>query len=203
MKPFIKFSLLPALAVVSGSVASGQALGPQRQFGALEPLYAYTSIDVGPGGNRVSLHGYGGRLWLNLAPFSGPANNLIGRTTLGLFALTTPSQGNSGLTLHQYGADADIHFADRPLVGFFDPYILVGGSAIRLNIAATGTGLATGGSTRFALAPGGGLRFQIFNRFQLRGEAKDLVIFSNRTATTGKSRTTNNLQVVTSLGFTF
>jgi hypothetical protein len=203
MKTFIRFSLLPGLVVISGSVASGQALGPQRQFGALEPLYAYTSIDVGPGGNRVSLNGYGGRLWLNLAPFSGPSNNLIGKTTLGLFALTTPSQGNSGLTLHQYGADADIHFADRPLIGFFDPYLLLGGSAIRLNVARAGTGLATGGSTRFALAPGGGLRAQIFTRFQLRGEAKDLVILSNRTTTAGTSRTTNNLQVVTSLGFTF
>jgi hypothetical protein len=203
MKPFIRFSVLAALAFFSVSVANGQALGPQRQFGALEPLYAYTSIDVGPGGNRVSLQGYGGRLWLNLAPFSGPANNLIGKTTLGLFALTTPSQGNSGLTLHQYGADADIHFAGRPLIGIFDPYVLVGGSAIRLNVARVGTGLATGGSTRLALAPGGGLRAQIFNRFQLRGEAKDLVIFSNRTSTAGKTRTTNNLQVVTSLGFTF
>lgn len=207
MKTLTTFSLFCALADISASGASAQALGPQRQFGALEPFYAYTSLDVGQGLSRVSLNGYGGRLWLNLAPFSGPANNLIGKTTLGLFALATPSQGSSGVTLHQYGADADIHFADRPLIGFFDPYLLVGGSAIRLNVAGTATGLATGlatgRSTRFALAPGGGLRFQILNRFQLRGEAKDLVIFSNRTITAGKSRTTNNLQAVTSLGFTF
>lgn len=203
MKALTTFSLLSSLAAIATSTAAGQALGPHRQFGALEPLYAYTSLDVGPGGNRVSLQGYGGRLWLNLAPFSGPANNLIGKTTLGLFALTTPSQGNSGVTLHQYGADADIHFADKPLIGFFDPYILVGGSAIRLNVAGTNTGLATGGSTRFALAPGGGLRAQILNRFQLRGEAKDLIIFANRTSTAGKNRTTNNLQVVTSIGYTF
>jgi len=202
MKTLTTFALAIAFSGISGNIASGQALGPQRQFGALEPFYAYTSLDIGQG-NRVSLNGYGGRLWLNLAPFSGPANNLIGKTTLGLFALTTPSQGSSGVTMHQYGADADIHFADRPLIGFFDPYILVGGSAIRLNVARAGTGLATGGSTRFALAPGGGLRFQIFNRFQLRGEAKDLIIFSNRTSTAGESRTTHNLQVVTSLGFTF
>ncbi|MGH9420162.1 MAG: hypothetical protein ACRD3J_09320 [Thermoanaerobaculia bacterium] len=202
MKAIAKFSMLAGLAGFATSVASGQALGPHRQFGALEPLYAYTSIDVG-GGNRVSLNGYGGRLWLNLAPFSGPANNLIGKTTLGLFVLTTPSQGNSGVTLHEYGADADIHFADRPLIGFFDPYILVGGSAIRLNVAGTNTGLATGGSSRFALAPGGGLRAQIFNRFQLRGEAKDLIILANHTSTAGKNRTTNNLQVVTSIGYTF
>lgn len=203
MKALTRFSLLSALTAFSATVLNAQALGPHRQFGALEPLYAYTSIDVGPGGNRVSLNGYGGRLWLNLAPFSGPANNLIGKTTLGLFALTTPSQGSSGVTLHQYGADADIHFADRPLIGFFDPYILVGGSAIRINVAGTNTGLATGGSTRFALAPGGGLRAQIFNRFQLRGEAKDLVIFANHTSIAGKNRTTNNLQVVTSIGYTF
>ena len=200
MKALTTFSLLSSFAAIATSTAAGQALGPHRQFGALEPLYAYTSLDVGPGGNRVSLNGYGGRLWLNLAPFSGPANNLIGKTTLGLFALTTPSQGNSGVTLHQYGADADIHFADKPLIGFFDPYILVGGSAIRLNVAGTNTGLATGGSTRFALAPGGGLRAQILNRFQLRGEAKDLIIFANHTSTAGKNRTTNNLQVVTSIG---
>lgn len=203
MKTLTTFSVLCALAEISGSVANGHALGPQRQFGALEPFYAYTRLDVGQSLSRVSLNGYGGRIWLNLAPFSGSANNLIGRTTLGLFALTTPSQGSSGVTVHQYGADADIHFADRPLIGFFDPYVLVGGSAIRLNVAGAGTGLATGGSTRFALAPGGGLRFQVLNRFQLRGEAKDLIIFSSRTSTPGKSRTTNNLQVVTSLGYTF
>ncbi|MDQ6690188.1 MAG: hypothetical protein M3Z18_06730 [Gemmatimonadota bacterium] len=203
MKSLTIFALISVLGGISGKSATGQALGPQRQFGALEPLYAYTSLDVGPGNNRVSLKGYGGRLWLNLAPFSGPSNNLIGKTTLGLFALTTPSQGNSGVTLHQYGADADIHFADRPLIGFFDPYILVGGSAIRLNVAGARTGLATGGSTRLALAPGGGLRAQILNRFQLRGEAKDLIIFSNRTVNAGKSRTTNNLQVIASLGYTF
>ena len=79
----------------------------------------------------------------------------------------------------------------------------MGGSAIRLNVARAGTGLATGRSTRFALAPGGGLRAQILNRFQLRGEAKDLIIFSNRTVNAGKSRTTNNLQVIASVGYTF
>ena len=203
MKAIAKFSLLSALVGFSATAAGAQALGPHRQFGALEPLYAYTRLDVGSGLNRVALNGYGGRLWLNLAPFSGPADNLIGKTTLGLFALMTPSQGGSGVTMHQYGADVNIHFADRPLIGFFDPYILVGGSAIRLNVAGTNTGLATGGSTRFAAAPGGGLRAQILNRFQLRGEAKDLVIFSNRTSTAGKSRTTNNLQIVTSIGYTF
>ncbi len=203
MKRLKSFSLLCATIVLSSVGASGQALGPQRQFGALEPFYAYTSLDVGRTPNRVSLHGYGGRIWLNLAPFSGPANNLIGKTTLGLFALTTPSQGISGVTAHQYGADADIHFAGRPLIGFFDPYVLAGASAIRLNVAGSGTGLATGASTHLALAPGGGLRFQVLNRFQLRGEAKDLIIFSNRANVTGNSRTTNNLQVVTSLGFTF
>lgn len=203
MRTVRTFSLLYAIASFSSGSASGQALGPQRQFGAIEPFYVYTSLDVGKSPTRVSLNGYGGRIWLNLAPFSGPANNVIGKTTLGLFALTTPSQGSSGVTVHQYGADADIHFADRPLIGFFDPYVLVGGSAIRLNVAGSGTGLATGRSTRFALAPGGGLRFQVLNRFQVRGEAKDLIIFSNRTNITGKSRTTHNLQVVTSLGFTF
>lgn len=203
MRAIRTFSLLWAITALSSRGASGQALGPQRQFGAIEPFYVYTSLDVGKSPNRVSLNGYGGRIWLNLAPFSGPANNILGKTTLGLFALTTPSQGISGVTMHQYGADADFHFADRPLIGFFDPYVLLGGSAIRLNVAGSGTGLATGRSTRFALAPGGGLRFQVLNRFQVRGEAKDLIIFSNRTSITGKSRTTNNLQVVTSLGFTF
>lgn len=202
MNQISKWLLFSALAAIPGSKVGGQALGPQRQFGALEPFYVYTNLDVG-GTDRVSLNGYGGRLWLNLAPFSGPANNLIGKTTLGLFVLTTPSQGNSGVTLHQYGADVNIHFADRPLIGFFDPYLIVGGSAVRLNVGGAATGLATGASTRFALAPGGGLRYQIFNRVQLRGEAKDLIIFSNRTINAGKSRTTNNLQIVTSLGFTF
>ncbi|MGH7651918.1 MAG: hypothetical protein ACREMS_08745 [Gemmatimonadaceae bacterium] len=207
MTRFTTLALLSALTCLTARGASGQALGPQRQFGALEPFYVYSSLDVGPSPSRPKgrtlLHGYGGRLWLNLAPFSGPANNIIGKTTLGLFYLTTPTRGTSGITLHQYGADVDIHFADRPLIGFFDPYIVAGLSAARINVAGTATGLAPGASTRFGLSPGGGLRYQIFNRFHLRGEAKDLIIFSNRTAQAGKNRTTNNLQVIGSFGYTF
>lgn len=197
------FAGLAALAICAVPCAvKAQALGPQRQFLALEPIYTYTRLDDGAGAAKLPIHAYGGRLWLNLAPFSGPAQNLIGRTTLGLYMQYTPRGGIHGVSFHQYGADANIHFVDYPVGGLLDPYLIVGGSALRIHSTRAVSNFTRGTVTRPTASPGLGFRVQLGNRLQLRGEGKDLIIFSNR-STTGQTRTSNNLQITGSLGLTF
>ena len=54
-----------------------------------------------------------------------------------------------------------------------------------------------------SLIPGGGLRIAVPNRFELRGDVKDLIIFNNPTGTNGASRASNNLLLQAGLGITF
>ena len=63
-----RFSIisLAALGVFACTLSAGaQALGPQRQFLAIEPYYERTMFDVGEGRSKQSRDGYGGRLWIN------------------------------------------------------------------------------------------------------------------------------------------
>ncbi len=202
----MRSNIYKALAVAAicavPRASHAQALGPQRQFLALESIYSYTRLDNGAGAEKLPLHAYGGRLWLNLAPFSGPGQNLIGKTTLGLYMQYTPRGGRQGVSFHQYGADANIHFVDVPVGGLFDPYIIIGGSALRIHSTRAISSFTRGTVTRPTVSPGGGLRVQLGNRLQVRGEAKDLIIFSVRN-TAGTTRKTNNLQLTGSLGLTF
>ena len=55
------------------------------------------------------------------------------------------------------------------------------------------------------LPVGGGIRIPLPNRFELRGDAKDLILFNvpNAGTTAGTKRTTNNLLLQAGLGLTF
>ena len=194
------------IAIATPSQSGAQALGPQRQFLSLEPYYARLQLDPGlsgisqngvNGGSRTGVNGYGGRLWVNLAPFSGPSPNLLGHMSLALFTTYYPSKGIDSTSILHYGAEADIFFVNRPLGGFLDPFISVGGGAFRLKDTAT---QAT--DTRFALSPGVGLRIPLSNRFQLRGDAKDLVLFKVPDFN-GSKQTLNNYEFTAALGITF
>ncbi len=186
------------IAIATPSQSGAQALGPQRQFLSLEPYYGRLELDPGSnGGSRTGVNGYGGRLWVNLAPFSGPSPNLLGHMSLALFTTYYPSKGIDSTSILHYGAEADIFFVNRPLGGFLDPFISVGGGAFRLKDTAT---QAT--DTRFALSPGVGLRIPLSNRFQLRGDAKDLVLFKVPDFA-GSKQTLNNYEFTAALGITF
>ena len=54
-----------------------------------------------------------------------------------------------------------------------------------------------------SLTPGGGIRIAVPNRFQLRGDVKDLILFNTPTGTAGADRTTHNLLLQAGLGLTF
>lgn len=184
------------LSLGAASRAGAQALGPQRQFLSLEPYYSRLMLDNGDGSTRTGVNGYGGRLWVNLAPFSGPSPNLLGHMSLALFTTYYPDQANNGASLLNYGAESDIFFVNRPLGGVLDPFISIGGSAFRTKDTNTDES-----QTRFALSPGAGIRIPLSNRFQIRGDAKDVLLFGVP-VTSGK-KTLNNYEFSAALGITF
>ena len=200
-----RLALCAGVAVVAPSVVRAQALGPQRQFLAIEPYYARIQFDAAEGGSKVGLNGYGGRLWINLAPFSGPSPNLVGNGAIALFATYTPSGfGNDkNLSILHYGAQHDIFFVRRPLGGVIDPFLSVAGGVYRVNVYNGVAGQRQGVLTKGALSPGAGIRIPVPNRFQLRVDAHDAIIFGSPTGNGGASRTTHNLEFTGALGITF
>ncbi len=188
---------LAALGVPGhASMASAQALGPQRQFLAVEPYYEWTNFDLGEGLGRETTNGYGARLWVNLDPF-----HFIPHGSIALFLSRTPSQGNSdaafsGVTALHYGAEYDQYFLRRPIGGLIDPFLSVGGGRYRL-------GAEGDHQTYWTLSPGGGIRIPIPNRFELRGDAKDMMLFNTPSGLNGTKRTSHNLVMQAGLGLTF
>ena len=106
-----------ALGVALAPAAHAQALGPQRQFLALEPYYEWTNFDAGQGSQREKTNGYGARLWVNLDPF-----HFIPHGSIALYTSYTPSQGGTsgvfdGVSALHYGAEYDQYFLRRPVAG--------------------------------------------------------------------------------------
>ena len=193
---------LTALAAAVGAHALGaQALGPQRQFLAIEPYYERLSLDLGDNIDKAKFNGYGARLWVNTDPF-----HFIPNGSIALFMSYAPKQNltingvtaSSGTTELAYGAEYDQFFVRRPLVGIIDPFLTAGYERYRIRDASTGAKTSYNG-----VPIGGGIRIPLPNRFELRGDAKDLLLFNAPNATTGTNRTTNNLLLQAALGLTF
>ena len=183
-----------ALVTLAGK-ADAQNLGPYRQFLAIEPYYAHTRLDAGDGVDKVSLNGYGARLWINLAPFAGPHRNLISKGAIALFMTRSPANSD-GVSVVHYGVQHDAFFVNRPLGGLIDPFVSVGAGAFRTKAQSVSR-------THFALSPGGGIRIPFPNRFELRGDARDAIVFGTNTGPNGSKRTTHNLELMAALGITF
>jgi hypothetical protein len=188
---------LAALALLSvARRTDAQALGPQRQFLAIEPYYERASFDAGVGVARQGTNSYGARLWINLDPF-----HFIPSGSIALFMSRTPSQGSTtsafnGVTALHYGAEYDQYLVRRPLGGIIDPFLTVGGG--RYRIGAEGSR-----QSYWTLMPGGGIRIPIPNRLELRGDVKDQMIFRTPSGVAGAKRTTNNLLLQGGVGITF
>lgn len=185
-----------ALGVVPARAAHAQALGPQRQFLAIEPYYEHTSFDVGEGFGKENTNGYGARLWVNLDPF-----HFILNSSIALFVSHTPGQGNEafeGVSAWHYGAEYDQFFVRRPLGGIIDPFVTVGGGRYRIGADAEDEH-----NTYWTFSPGGGIRIPIPNRLELRVDAKDMMIFGTPSGLNGEKRTTNNFVLQGGVGLTF
>lgn len=196
MRRFIRAACAAVGLISLTQAAHAQALGPQRQFLAIEPYYESTTFDLGQGVAKEAVNGYGGRLWINLDPF-----HFIPNGSIALYTSYAPSQGNAtaafnGITTLHYGAEYDQYFVRRPLGGIIDPFLTVGGGRIRFNDRGAK-------DSYWTLTPGGGLRLPFPNRFEVRADVKDLMIFNTPSGTAGAKRTTHNLLLQAGLGLTF
>ena len=199
MRNVIRAALVAVGAVTLAQPVLAQALGPQRQFLAIEPYYERTQLDVGSTSSKEGLNGFGARLWINLDPF-----HFILNSSIALYASHAPSQGGTQASLYTYGAEYDQFFVRRPLGGVIDPFISIGAGGTRIRSErSTLFGPLGTSSTHGSFLPGGGFRIAIPNRLELRAEAKDLIILSSPTGTSGASRTSNNLLLQAGLGLTF
>lgn len=207
-------SALAGILVISFIVArpaQGQNLGPFRQFLGLEGSYDRIQLDGG-GGTRIGLNGYGSRLWVNLAPFSGPGTHFVDKLSLALFYFRTPrgNLGNPAIGTRHYGTEVNIYPLLVPMGKIIDPFLSLGLGAFRVdNRRTTGAGplpgsatIASGSATTFAVSPGIGIRIPIPNRLQLRIDARDVLGLNSRTAS-GEKRTSQSWQFTGSLGLTF
>ena len=190
---------LAVLGVIAWSQSSGaQALGPQRQFLAIEPYYERTQFDVGEGRNKQSRNGYGGRLWINTDPFHFIPNGSIALFTT--YSPKTTSDAGVRSDALNYGLEYDQFLVRRPLGGIIDPFLTLGGAVYRIGTVASSRTIH---KSYGALIPGGGVRIPIPNRFELRGDVKDLILFNQARTTSGARRTTHNLLLQAGLGLTF
>lgn len=196
MRRFIRSAFAIVCIAALAPAVHAQALGPQRQFLALEPYYEWTNFDVGQGYQREKTNGYGARLWVNLDPF-----HFIPHGSIALYTSYTPSQGGTnaafdGVSALHYGAEYDQYFLRRPVGGLIDPFLSVGGG--RYRVGAEGEH-----HSYWTVLPGGGIRIPIPNRFELRGDAKDLMIFDTPSGVNGERKTTHNLVMQAGIGLTF
>lgn len=185
------------MLVAAPHAVRAQDLGPFRQFLAIEPYYTRIMLDQGANVARDSRNGYGGRLWINLAPFTGKSWILPSNGAIALSAAYLPRQGSDSVSYLTFGAQHDAFFSNRPYGGFLDPFLSVGaGGLVRRSLNGDHT-------TRFTLSPGGGIRIPIPNRLQLRVDARDLMMFGVRQPANSASRMTNSLELIGAIGITF
>ncbi|GAC1477717.1 MAG: hypothetical protein NVS1B4_20790 [Gemmatimonadaceae bacterium] len=189
-------ALTAALAAAPG-YAAAQNLGPFRQFLAIEPYYSYVSLDGGEGNSRIDKNAFGARLWINAAPFSGASWSVLSTSGIAFFGTRVPKQRGDDAALWHYGAQLDLFFANRPLGGSLDPFVTLGAGVVRSTVGPTAV------SNKFAFSPGGGFRIPMPNRFQLRVDGRDAIIFNSVTGIGGASRTAHNLEAQGALGITF
>lgn len=207
MRSIIRVAVVGAL-FLSAAKVSAQQLGPQRQFLSIDAFYDRLQLDAGQGQSRIGIDGYGARLWINGAPFAGPSS-FLGKTAIGLYYSRNPRK-DSGIGAAQYGGELYIYPTERPYGGLIDPFISLGAGALRINnrqtASAFGSRLAdikSGNTTRFAFSPGVGVRVPVFNRIQLRFDAKDVIVFSRQTRISGDKRTSHSPDFQGGLGIEF
>lgn len=181
------------------SQSAAQNLGPFRQFLAVEPYYTRIQLSSASG-PKTTLNGYGGRLWINLAPFVGQSWILPSTGGIALYYSYFPERNNSNSIAYHFGGQHDLFFSNRPWGGVLDPFLSAGVGAFRVKSGASRF-------TDLTLSPGGGLRVPIPNRLQLRVDARDAIIFMSRpgaTASAPKNKSTrHNLELQGAVGITF
>jgi len=104
-------------------------------------------------------------------------------------------EGSNNTSILHYGVQHDAFFFRRPLGGIIDPFLSVGAGVFRISAGDIS-------DNQFALPVGGGIRIPVPNRFQLRVDVRDAILFGREDAE-GKKSTAHNLEIQAALGITF
>lgn len=186
---------LAALAVHAPGVQAQQVSQVHRRLLMVGVHGTHVMLDAGEGRDREGLTGWGGKMLINLAPFSGPGNTLMDNMVLGFFV-----QGASGddVSVLHSGAEVDLHFVYNPIEGLLDPFVTLGAGRFRLRV--DGTGEEDGASeASFALSPGAGVRIPLRGLLELRADARDVIVFDSGI----QDGTAHNLEFTAGLNLRF
>lgn len=193
--------LVPLAAHAQDGGGTGGAMGRRLPRLALEPYVVNTQLDDAVNGaGRSGINGYGARLTIGQPPRMRPG--ILSRGALAAWAHWAPERG--GNVVRHVGLQQEVYVAQRPIAGFLDPVVTLGGGAYRIthtyDVGGVGPYRAT--RERFALTPGVGIRVLTPGRLFLRVDARDAIVFNQRDAV-GARRTLNNYEFTGGVGITF
>lgn len=126
------------------------------------------------------LAGGGVRVLFNAAPITGMDAAFIRRTSVGGYAIYTPTTDN--VRTWHFGAQVDFRPLGSPVGGFFDPIVSLGAGAMRVDTpdepAIQRYGGEIGVSETFpTLIPGIGARLHVGRGIALRGDVRQVMVF--------------------------
>jgi hypothetical protein len=184
---------LAALAVHAPGSHAQQVSQVHRRLLMIGVHGTHVLLDAGEGRDREGLTGWGGKLLINLAPFSGPGNTLMDNLVLGFFV-----QGASGddVSVLHSGAEVDLHFVYNPIEGLVDPFVTLGAGRFRVRVDDAGDELS---EANLALSPGVGVRVPLRGLLELRADARDVIVFDSEI----QDGTAHNLEFTAGLNLRF
>jgi hypothetical protein len=169
---------LIAPSALSGQVAARAAVGG---LAAERPEFDYFVSryrDAGPSAESGGVGAVGARLMWPLASLSG--SPLLTRASLGGYVVHSPE--DEELTRSwRYGAQADVRVTRLPVAGRVDPLVSLGVGASRMQQPPAPVGREARVSqtrTYLSVAPGVGLRLLVTPGLGLRGDARQVLDFS-------------------------
>lgn len=194
-------ALLVGAALILGMLTAHQAQAQQvsqvhRRLLMIGVHGTHYSLQGREGQDRASLNGWGGKLLINLAPFSGPGNNLLDNTVIGFFM-----QGGSGdgaSVLHS-GAEVDVHFVHNPIEGAIDPFVTLGVGRFRIRAVGAESQFGSGSEANLALSPGLGVRIPVRGLVELRADVRDVIVLIGEL----QGGTAHNFEATAGLNFRF
>jgi hypothetical protein len=152
--------------------------GPSRV--AIEPFLAQYFFDV-PGGDREAIGGVGVRAMVGRGDVTRSLGTFFSRARAGVFLVYTSGQTDADVSTFHVGTQAEASLFQRPVAnGFLDPFISLALGAFRSSVSVEGA--ADASSTDFALTPGAGTLIPLFGAVAIRGDIRDVIVFSDNTS---------------------
>jgi hypothetical protein len=177
--------LVAAASLLATPVAAQLPVAPavSPRPALFEGYYTHFNFDRSDG--RVGMNGMGARLMWNPIRADYGATTLPARFAIGLFGEWAPNQ-DKGFSVAHFGVQSDLSVVQSPLFGRVLPVVSMSAGALRTDrsgaaISEADFELGDRSLTMFALAPSLGTRVGIWRQLGLRGDARDVMTFRDRT----------------------